>query len=222
MNQWNTIYHSEGLKFSSNLDYWSSLIDFLKKNNCNNVLDLGCGAGSHALQLAKNGFSVTGFDISEEGIEVAREIFSETKLKAEFIVGSMHNEFPFAQNTFDCILSLRTINHGTRDKIEFAANEIFRVLKPGGYLFLTTIKISGRKNILGTTKLNGLGVEIIAPFTYRPTEGKEMGITHFMFNKKLIKEVFREFTIHKLWVEFGQRRWERYYCLLAQKSPYAK
>ena len=218
MNQWNTIYHSEGIKFSSNLDYWSSLIDFLKKNKCKNVLDLGCGVGSHALQLTKNGFSVTGFDISEEGVKVARKLFSETKLKGEFVVGSIHNEFPFAENTFDCVLSLRTINHATKDEIEFTANEIFRVLKPGGFLFLTTIKIPGRKNILGPTKLNSLCVEIIAPFTYRPIDGKEIGITHFMFNKQLIKRMFRRFTISKLWVEFGQKHWEKYYCLLARKS----
>lgn len=218
MNQWNTIYQREGAKFSSNLNHWPSLVSFFKTQNCKGILDLGCGAGSHALKLAKQGFEVTGFDISEEAIEVAKNLFRKKRLEGKFVVGSMNQQFPFADNSFDSVLSLRTINHNTKEQIEFTISEILRVLRPGGYLFLTTIKIPGRKKILGVTKLNTLLVEIIAPYTYKPTEGKETGIIHFMFNKQLIREMFSKFTINDLWIEYGKKHWERYYCLLAKKS----
>jgi len=40
MNQWNTIYQKEREKFTSELDYWSSLAAFLQAKKCRTILDL--------------------------------------------------------------------------------------------------------------------------------------------------------------------------------------
>jgi ubiquinone/menaquinone biosynthesis C-methylase UbiE len=220
MRQWNKIYKSEGAGFTSSLGYWSQLVSFLKAKKVNSILDLGCGTGSHMLELAKQGFQVSGFDVSQKGIDIAQQQFNQNNLKADFKVGSMHERLPFSDDFFDAVLSLRTINHGTKRELEYTIGEIYRVVKPNGYLFLTTIKIPGRKKILGLTKLNGLPVEIIAPYTYKPVAGREVGITHFMFNKQSLSEMFRNFQIQNMWVEYGKKHWERYYCMLAQKPRF--
>jgi ubiquinone/menaquinone biosynthesis C-methylase UbiE len=218
MSRWDKIYRQEGESFKSELSYRPDLINLLKENQCRRVLDLGCGTGAHALKLAQEGFQVTGFDVSPKAIDLARSLFKKNNCQAKFVIGSMHQQFPFAANSFDCVLSLRTINHGTRKQIKFTLNQIWRVLRPKGYLFLTTIKILGRKKIPGPTKLNGLPVNIIAPYTYQPTAGKEVGITHFMFNQALLKQMLAKFKIKNLWLEQGSKHWEKYYCVLAQKS----
>jgi 2-polyprenyl-3-methyl-5-hydroxy-6-metoxy-1,4-benzoquinol methylase len=218
MSQWNKIYQQEGKNFKSELNYWPDLTNLLKENQCHRILDLGCGTGAHALKLAQQGFQVTGFDVSSQAIDLAKSLFKNKNYQAKFVVGSMHQQFPFAADSFDCVLSLRTINHGTKKQIKFTLDQIWRVLRPKGYLFLTTIKILGRKKILGPTKLNGLPVHIIAPYTYRPTTGKEIGITHFMFNQAILKQMLTKFKIKSLWVEKGSKHWEKYYCVLAQKS----
>ncbi len=41
------------------------------------ILDLGCGTGTHAIELAKIGYAVTGVDRSEEMLERASERLSE-------------------------------------------------------------------------------------------------------------------------------------------------
>lgn len=216
MIKWDDIYQQADNEFSNDLKYWPQLISFLKKHQSKKILDLGCGDGTHTLKLAQEGFNVFGLDISTRAIKQAKKLFAKSKLNGQFTIASMHKPFPYQDNSFDAVISLRTINHGTRQQIEETVQEIQRILKPGGYLFLTTIKILGRKKILGPTKLNSLPVEIIAPYTYQPKEGKEVGITHFMFNKQLLREIFNEFDLQKIWLETGKKSWEKYYCLLAQ------
>ncbi|MBQ1188434.1 MAG: methyltransferase domain-containing protein [Peptococcaceae bacterium] len=60
------------------VDYeaWADYIDrMLKKHGCpgKRLLDLGCGTGSISIPLAQKGYQVTGVDLSEEMLAVARE-----------------------------------------------------------------------------------------------------------------------------------------------------
>lgn len=217
MKQWNKIYKNLGKDFTSQLTEWDQFAKFLKKNKAYKVLDVGCGAGEHLLSLAKEGFKVWGFDLSSEAIRIAKKTFVQFKLKADLKVASMHKRFPYKDNSFDAVYSLRTLNHGKREDIEATVKEMCRVSKPGGLIFITVIKILGRKKIIGKTKLNTLLVEIIAPHTYIPLEGKEIGIVHFLFNKRLLREVFSQLEILNIWIDYGQKPWEKYYCLLARK-----
>jgi ubiquinone/menaquinone biosynthesis C-methylase UbiE len=92
-------------------------------------LDLGCGNGSHMLDLSRHGFTVTGFDISESGLELARDKFKRNRLRANFFVGSMRQPLPFSNEEFDAIICLRTLNHGEKDQVQKTVNEMRRVLK---------------------------------------------------------------------------------------------
>jgi len=47
--------------------------DYAKKYNCNNILELCCGTGRVAITLAKEGFNITGLDLSNEMLDVFRE-----------------------------------------------------------------------------------------------------------------------------------------------------
>ncbi|MBP7055452.1 MAG: class I SAM-dependent methyltransferase [Candidatus Omnitrophica bacterium] len=48
------------------------------------VIDIGCGTGRHAIELAKRGYDVTGVDLSENQIERAREKAREAGLAIDF------------------------------------------------------------------------------------------------------------------------------------------
>lgn len=166
--------------------------------------------------MPKKGFKVVGVDISEEAVRVARRLASKEKANGEFLVGRMQ-KLPFKDEEFDGLISLRVLNHGGRKDVQMAISEIFRVLKKGGVGFISVIKISGRKRKLGITNLNGLRVKIIEPYTYVPLEGKEEGIVHFSFNKKSLLSFFKKFKIKRIWLEKGNRSWEKYYCVLFEK-----
>lgn len=48
------------------------------------VLDIGCGEGKDAVFLARNGYAVTAFDVSEQGLQKARELADKCNVKIDF------------------------------------------------------------------------------------------------------------------------------------------
>ena len=69
------------------------------------VLDVGCGPGRHALELARRGFQVVGVDISQTFVDLAREAaVAEDLDAAEFQVGDARN-LKF-DSEFDLVISL--------------------------------------------------------------------------------------------------------------------
>ena len=68
------------------------------------VLDLACGKGRHAIQLANKGFQVTGIDLSARNISLAKEAVSEENLL--FYTHDMRNALTFGR--FDYIFNIFT------------------------------------------------------------------------------------------------------------------
>src|SRR5437588_3552481 len=69
------------------------------------ILDLGCGQGRHALELAKREYQVTGLDRDEVAIAIARERAAKAKQEITYVVGDMLQleELP---GEFDAIISM--------------------------------------------------------------------------------------------------------------------
>lgn len=96
------------------------------------ALDIGCGIGFGLKFLAKNGFKqLYGIDINKHSLEEARKVCPEAKIK----FGDVYR-IPFDAQTFDLIFLTEIIEH--LDFPDQAFEEISRILKSGGVLFLTT------------------------------------------------------------------------------------
>ena len=102
------------------------------------VLDVGCGSGWATRLLAESAVNgrVTGIDISDEMIAMARET-SRSFGKVEFQVASAEN-LPFANGEFTHAFSMESLYYYAN--IPAALKEIHRVLQPGG-LFVTVIDL---------------------------------------------------------------------------------
>jgi len=95
------------------------------------ALDLGCGIGRHALMFAALGFETTAVDMAEQGLaELSRAAEAEGLSIATH--AAPMTELPFANDTFDYVLSFNVIYHGDRSVAETAFKEVARVLKAGG------------------------------------------------------------------------------------------
>jgi ubiquinone/menaquinone biosynthesis C-methylase UbiE len=98
------------------------------------VLDVGCGTGYTACEIAQKYKShVVGIDISEDMIVKARERAQHHHLKSiQFQIADVFN-LPFQNETFDAVIMESVLNLLPDEKREALA-EIVRVLKRGGVL----------------------------------------------------------------------------------------
>ena len=94
------------------------------------VLDLGCGAGVPVARwLVDAGYTVTGIDISEGQITLARQFVPD----ATFVVGDMSTVL-FDPAAFDAVVALYSITHVARDRHAELLRRIHSWLRPGGHL----------------------------------------------------------------------------------------
>src|SRR5688500_20201661 len=55
------------------------------------ILDLACGHGRHAIELARRGYRVTGFDLSEPSLERAGRLADGARVDVEWVRGDMRD-----------------------------------------------------------------------------------------------------------------------------------
>ena len=97
------------------------------------VLEVGCGMGTHAAMLARAGARLTTIDLTERAIEVTNRRLEVFGLKAD-IQRADAEKLPFPDQSFDTVWSWGVIHHSSR--FESCLSEIARVLRPGGHLML--------------------------------------------------------------------------------------
>ena len=117
--------------------YKSLLIEQANIQPGQHVLDLGCGTGTLAIlaKLAQPGADVVGLDADPDMLKVAKYKSAQMQVPVKFDVG-FTNKLPYPDESFDRVLSSIMIHHlKTPDKIQ-TAQEVYRVLKPGGQLHI--------------------------------------------------------------------------------------
>ncbi len=82
--------------------------DFIEKELGNNkslkILDVGCGTGRHSVELAKRGYDITGIDLSESQLGLAKEKAAADNLKIRFLQHDAR-KLPF-DHEFDAAIML--------------------------------------------------------------------------------------------------------------------
>ena len=107
------------------------------------VLDVGCGAGGIAIHLVERhgAAKVTGIDVEKPVIEAARRHAAEKGLADRIeLVHAAPGRLPFADRSFDAVFSKDALVH-VSDK-EAIFGDIFRVLRPGGFVAASDWMIS--------------------------------------------------------------------------------
>ena len=102
------------------------------------VLDVGCGTGTLALEAARwvgREGRVTGIDPGDQQIAHARAKAARRQVDIDFQVGVIE-QLPFLDQTFDVVLSTLMMHHLPAPLKRQGLAEIARVLKPGGRLVI--------------------------------------------------------------------------------------
>jgi len=125
------------------------------------ILDLACGSGRHSIQLAKRGYLVTGYDLSETLLNIAKQNAQENNISIDYVQGDMR--CPIFDNEFDLVVNLFT-SFGYFESDEEngkVIQNIFTALKNGGYVFIDYLNIEFLLQTLepeSISELNGLTV----------------------------------------------------------------
>jgi SAM-dependent methyltransferase len=93
------------------------------------VLEVGCGAGVDLARFARGGARVSGVDLTESAIALARANFAQQGLVARLEVAD-GERLPFANDSFDLVYAHGVVQYTARPQQLVA--ECHRVLKPGG------------------------------------------------------------------------------------------
>jgi len=101
-----------------------------------NVLDVGCWSGQYEMLAKDYVKNIVGIDPGKEAIKFANKNLSKYK-NITFRVGRAE-KLEFSNNSFDTVVMLAVLEHLPINSEKKALEEIYRVLKPNGYLILST------------------------------------------------------------------------------------
>jgi len=146
---WQTLFNSLYLKTDADLlddmevtrKEADLVVSILGLDPEDTVLDLCCGQGRHVLELARRGFSnIEGYDRSQYLIRKARTRAQKENLQVRFREGDAR-KLPYPSDTFSVVTILGN-SFGYFDSTlqdRKVLEEVFRVLKPGGRVFIDAV-----------------------------------------------------------------------------------
>ena len=147
MKQWyETLFENYARNYDSECYVHGTVgeVDFIEKelefDKSKHILDIGCGTGRHAIELARRGYKVTGVDLSKAQLQSAKEKAKEAKVQVEFIQKDARQlEF---KNSFDMVIMLCEGGFSLMetDEMNFKIlQNAARALKENGEFIFTTL-----------------------------------------------------------------------------------
>ncbi len=182
------------------------------------VLDLGTGNGRNLCWLAETfGVRGVGYDVSTEAIKQARKRAEIGSLPLTFEARSIAGTLAVPDDSQTVVLDMMTSHFLKAEERKILINEIYRVLKPGGFLFYKTFLLDEDRNAKRMIRENPSGEEntYIHP---------EIGVAEHVSTEEEIEALYGEkFEIKK--IERSHRHTGRFakrrsITLYLEKSPY--
>ncbi len=182
------------------------------------ALDLGSGNGRNLIFLAREfGVQGTGYDISTAAVAEAKRASAD--LPINYTARSIAGAIDLADSSTDLVLDMMTSHFLRAGEREFLKNEIHRVLRPGGWLFMKTFL---RDEDLHTERLIK-EYPADEPGSYiHPVIGV---LEHAYGEEELLEFLSDKFIVHKIYRSHkhrahGKARKRRTVSLYLQKDPY--
>jgi SAM-dependent methyltransferase len=149
-NEWETFFNGHAPVYMDNsftknsVEEVNFVLEELKLPPSSHILDVGCGSGRHAVELARRGYQVTGVDISYGMLAEAKRAAREARVEVEWIHADatrFTSAKPFDAAICLCEGAFGLLSTGD-DHIEHdlaILQNIYAALKPGARFILTAL-----------------------------------------------------------------------------------
>ncbi|RLT97392.1 bifunctional 2-polyprenyl-6-hydroxyphenol methylase/3-demethylubiquinol 3-O-methyltransferase UbiG [Ketobacter sp.] len=107
------------------------------------ALDIGCGGGILSESLARLGAQVTGLDMAENNVAIARQHAASSGLDIRYL----HQEVDSLDERFDLVFNMEVVEHVANLDAFLAAS--CQRLAPGGTMFISTFNRTIRSYLIG-------------------------------------------------------------------------
>lgn len=137
---WDKVWNNskaESYKKYIKLDCENEFIKHFKSEGLLNICDAACGFGKYSSILSYNGFSVSGFDVSKESVKLTKDMLQCFSLPFQSFKICSITDIAFESSLFDGTLAHSVIDHLTMDAAFKAIDELFRITKKGGFIYIS-------------------------------------------------------------------------------------
>lgn len=176
------------------------------------ILDCGAGGNMPPLGLFKSyGFNTVGIELDLKAIDEANRFSKVHGLDLNIQKGDM-TSLPFEDNSLDFVYSYNSIFHMKKTEIEKSINELKRVLKSGGLMFVNFLSVDdfrcGEGPDLGNNQYEQMDDEPVIHSYYNHEEAdvyftdmetlvKEQRIIHRIYEGEPIHQGFIDYILRK-------------------------
>lgn len=204
-NGWDLVF-KEGIPYDLQFPYenFSQMMEWLRAENAQTVLDVASGFGRHAKEMARdteNGpaMTVIAFDLATMALKRAKTFIAEGShsqgvdvSKVHQYRGDMFESYPLQTASIDAAVAIQALYHGYREDLEKALLELSRVIKPGGLLIATFSKNKERAGLPRKGEDTGTTPQLlkVADKTFMPLSGREARMPHFYPDEDDLRELF--------------------------------
>lgn len=152
-DRWNKEYDN-GIPALRNPGPSEFLATVVKGRTPGTVLDLGIGQGRNAIFLAGQGWKVTGVDVSDSAVALARKNAAARGVTIEMVVADL-DAFDFGSKRWDLITSFYMHSWHKNSKTN-VPERLLRALKPGGIVVMEAFRRPPNTNGFVTAELTEL------------------------------------------------------------------
>jgi len=190
------------------------------------ILDAGCGSGFLSILLSQHGFELTGCDNSKEMLALARKNAKRYSVSPRFIFSDFLSVSKVVDDHFDAVFCIGNsfVHLLTADDQNKALENFYRLLVPGGYLFLQilnydqilrdrpnifSVKNMTDKKITRAYRFNQRTIQFIITINY--TDREEQFITElYPLKSGELRSLLRKTGFDRIQI-YGNLNFNRYY-----------
>jgi len=184
-------------------DIYNSIIDL----DDSDILDLGCGSGRYALDIALSGHGRTVLGLEVDEVQHLKNLEGDWPENLSFGLGGAQN-IPADDESFDVVMMFKSLHHVPIPLMGVAMSEIHRVLRPGGFAYISEPVFAGDFNDVLKIFHNEEGVRAAAFNAVKAAveAGDFTSLNQVFFNTYGHYANFEEFEKHVINVTFMDHR----------------